>query len=284
MYNSYPSDFTTYEQVNEQLKPNNNVDLSNDQAVILSYIRDASNMVNEWCKRTFVPYVKSDAKAHYELSPYRVQELPDDTLSLTTLTDTAGATVTASTYRLRDIYNGLNGYPYRYIAFSNTANFATTDSDGFRPAFTVDGIFGYSNQAYANAWQATTTLDGALSDTTGTSVTVTSSAGIEIPHYIRVGTEFMRVTAIASNTLTVDRGVNGSTATTHDNEAQVDVWQVVEPVRLACTRLSAWLYMSRQDEFQSVTFQDGTVATVSFPNLVKKALKPYYKPIYESVH
>ncbi len=68
-----------------------------------------------------------------------------------------------------------------------------------------------------------TDLDGAISESTATSVPVTSALDLKVHDTILVGTEQMHITAIATNTLTVERGYNGTTAATHSDEALVTV-------------------------------------------------------------
>lgn len=284
MYSLYPSDYTTYEAVNAQLKPlTSGADLTNDKSVIIDYIREASTLISSWCYRTFVPYIHTSAKIDYFLSPFMIQELPDDTLSVSSISDADDTVISSSDYRLRDTLNSLSGMPYRYIEFSSNASLSYTDSDNFSPVFTINGIFGYSNQSYDNAWVTVTSTQGAIGNATTTSVTVQDATGIETLDYIRVESEFMQVTAISSNTLTVLRGVNGSTAVQHNDTPDVEVWKIPQAVKLACTRLSAWLYVSRQTEIQTVQFQDGTVAGINYPSIVQRSLSQYVKPIIESI-
>ena len=68
-----------------------------------------------------------------------------------------------------------------------------------------------------------TDLDGAISSTTATSVPVTSAVDLKVHDTILVGTEEMHITAISTNTLTVERGYNGTTAATQLDEALVMV-------------------------------------------------------------
>lgn len=268
-----------------QLKPlSSGADLTSGKADILDYIEQASAMITLWTQRTFVPYVASDMKMLYEVSPYSIQELPDDTLSVTSLADTSGTVLDADNYRFRDIYNRFGGHPYRYVEIARGVGFATQDSNNFARTWSISGIFGYSNRSYANSWLTATTLNmgSGLADNV-TSVTVTSGATLETGATIRMGAEFMQVTNIAANVITVRRGVNGSTATPHDNATPILIWQVHDSVKLACTRLAGWLYQSRKSELQSVQFQDGTVASANYPMVVRNALTPLVKPHFSSV-
>lgn len=71
--------------------------------------------------------------------------------------------------------------------------------------------------------QVQTTLSAAITSTSATSISVTSATGMPSPQQFRilVDTELMLVTAISGTTLTVVRGVEGTTAATHSNAAPV---------------------------------------------------------------
>ena len=69
---------------------------------------------------------------------------------------------------------------------------------------------------------AETTLAAAITDTTGTSITVTSSASFpSAPFIIGIDTECLLVTNVSGTTWTVTRGYESSTAATHSNGASI---------------------------------------------------------------
>ena len=73
-----------------------------------------------------------------------------------------------------------------------------------------------------------TDLDGAVSTTDTTTVVVTSAAELSIHDTILVEDEQMHITAIATHTLTVERGYNGTTAATHADEDIVTVMNDIQ--------------------------------------------------------
>ena len=73
-----------------------------------------------------------------------------------------------------------------------------------------------------------TTLDGAISSTSATSVPVDSASILRADQVILVGSEQMSITSISSNTLTVSRGYNSTTAATHSDGASVLIFPVVD--------------------------------------------------------
>jgi len=73
-----------------------------------------------------------------------------------------------------------------------------------------------------------TTLNGAITDATATSVTVTSATPLRADQQIMVGSEKMTVSSISSNTLTVARGAGGTTAATHSDGASILLFPIVD--------------------------------------------------------
>jgi len=73
-----------------------------------------------------------------------------------------------------------------------------------------------------------TTLDGAITSTTATSVPVASSTPLRADQQILVDSEKMTISSISSNTLTVSRGAGGTTAATHSDGASVLLFPVVD--------------------------------------------------------
>ena len=73
-----------------------------------------------------------------------------------------------------------------------------------------------------------TTLDGAISSTSATSVPVASSTPLRADQQIMVDSEKMSISSISSNTLTVSRAAGGTTAATHSDGASVLLFPVVD--------------------------------------------------------
>lgn len=92
----------------------------------------------------------------------------------------------------------------------------------------VVGKWGWSEQTNPAG-----TLGAAITDTTGTSVTMTGGHSVEAGDTILVDSEQMDVTVVSSNTLTVARGINGTTAATHLNNAPVSARRYPEPIEEA---------------------------------------------------
>tara|TARA_Y100000593_G_scaffold16555_1_gene32856 strand:- start:2111 stop:4411 length:2301 start_codon:yes stop_codon:yes gene_type:complete len=65
-----------------------------------------------------------------------------------------------------------------------------------------------------------TTANEAISNSE-TAIDITSASNVTVYDIIKINEEQMRVTAISSNTLTVERGFAGTTAVAHDNGSQI---------------------------------------------------------------
>ena len=68
---------------------------------------------------------------------------------------------------------------------------------------------------------STSDLNGAITSTSATSIVVDDGTDFENNQNIKVDSEEMTITEISSNTLTVVRGVNGTTAATHTDNTSV---------------------------------------------------------------
>ena len=87
----------------------------------------------------------------------------------------------------------------------------------------IDQYSDFATSVTINAGAANTTLNGAISSTGATSVPVDDGTVFVIGDNIKIDSEWMLVTDIASNTLTVERGKSDSTAATHSDAATVNI-------------------------------------------------------------
>jgi hypothetical protein len=105
--------------------------------------------------------------------------------------------------------------PYERIDLNPNSNTLISWPNG-RRRVKVDGLWGYSNET-----ESVGTLGAAITDTTGTSVTMAGGHTVSAGDTLEIDSEHFYVSAVASNTLTVTRGQNGTTAATHNNAAAV---------------------------------------------------------------
>jgi hypothetical protein len=119
----------------------------------------------------------------------------------------------------------------------------------------------------------------AVADTTTTSVVVSSRASVEAGHTILIDTEQMYAESYSSSTLTVRRGVNGTTAATHSGGAAIDIYEYPAPVEQAVIIMAARLWKRADSAFASVVgFPDGSMQVFKrLDSDVQELLAPFRK-------
>jgi len=143
--------------------------------------------------------------------------LVDDLLAITELAEDTGedgsfATVWAATdYTLRPY----NGWPKFEIAPAMGGEYLFTRG---QRRYRVTGTFGYGDGKSASPWMATA-LTATVATTSATTVTVSAATNLDAGQTLLVESEQMFVTGYDATTITVVRGVNGTTAAAHSGKA-----------------------------------------------------------------
>ena len=104
---------------------------------------------------------------------------------------------------------------------------------------TILGQWGWQNDT-----ESISTVD-AIGSSSTTTVTVTSGSTTYVGDTILVGTEQMYVTNVDGNTLTVIRGVNGTTSATHSGGATYYRYKYPADVVQACLDIARTYWRSR---------------------------------------
>ncbi len=122
----------------------------------------------------------------------------------------------------------------------------------------ITGQWGYGDGRRADPVDSVGTLGAAITTTTATTATMTAGHTVLAGQTIRVGSEQMFVSAVSTNTLTVERGVNGTTAAEHLINAAVVAYAYPAPVVRACLWLAKEEYrdMSRDGGYESERLGD----------------------------
>jgi len=228
-----------------------------DDARLMIYIRNASARIDALTGWRFEPFKSTE---HIGLgmtainSAWRTIALPGYAVALNSVTAYNTALTISTTVR---------GFPANVTPFKNI-QLVSTSSDWYRtyydssydPFVIVNADWGYHDN-YAQAWQAEDTVqDAAGINATVTTVTVADADGTnwrnETPRFsagqlIKINSEWMRVTDTdtTAETLTVQRGVNGSTAAAHALDDAISVWYPVDDIRRVVARQAALLYKRR---------------------------------------
>ena len=146
--------------------------------------------------------------------------------------DSLGGNVTAAILNAEhQITEIVNANSYKIVVSVTADGTDATNSGGSSTIATYQINVGLDTQSFGNGWGAgafggastspkTTTLAEAL-DNSETGVDVTSATGLATNDFIQVDDEYMKITGISTNTLTVTRGIGGTTAATHLNGVTV---------------------------------------------------------------
>lgn len=242
-----------------------------DDALLLALIGQVSARIDLLMASSvsyFQPWTES---REYEVCAERVDSmrgvfiLPSGTtlLSLSSAT-LGGSTVAVSAYPATRV-------PITMIRRSDGGTWYENGTDEPLTAI-ISGVWGY-HRAYAQAWAAVDTLAAAIVSTTATTFTVADVDGgdpsgfiprISAGNLVKVDDEIMEViaTTVATNTVTVRRGVNGTTAATHLIAAPVSTWQTDGTVRRVTARQAGLLY-ARRGAYEQQTITD--VGVVTYP-------------------
>lgn len=273
----FPSALTTVEAVARQLQkaspgttPSPELSQYLDfYAYLADLVIQVSDYITGQCDRSFVPYREDKILYFADMwdGTYDRRRgflwLPDDLIAVNTLTwDTT--TLSATDYRLQNT-DSVTAWG---ILFNPSSSLSW--SSDFNAGLTVSGIWGCIDTL--NQWS---TVDSSvtIADTTTVTVTVAASSAYEIWQYLRCESEYMQVTNKPSaTTLTVLRGVNGTTAAAHAAKP-LQTFMPVADIRMAATRLAAFFYEKRLDVGGAVQIGDSAFLLDSLPVVVKEAIK-----------
>ena len=93
---------------------------------------------------------------------------------------------------------------------------------------------------------------------TDTSLVVDDGSKFGIAQTILIGSEQLYITNIATNTLTVTRGVNGTTAATIADNADINLYRYPDPIVQACLAQASLLWYRRIAAFHPASAQAGS--------------------------
>jgi hypothetical protein len=251
-----------------------------DWDLIRRYCWAYSRTIESQTNCTFVPYYATKNKYfgteiragnfayQQDTGIYRL-DLWEDLLSVDSIT-WDGTAITSSEYRLVGENSSADAYPYARILF-DASEMPDYDTD-FDTAIVIAGEWGVHDNS-TSAYTDVTTLAAAISSTTATTIELADDGALlfQIYQYIKIDDELMLITdlenttAPANDTLTVQRGVNGYTAATHDDASTISRWNVVYDVQELGTRMCAYFYGKRDDTGEVINIlPDGTLSFAQF--------------------
>ena len=110
----------------------------------------------------------------------------------------------------------------------------------------IDGKWGYREVTEDSGADIN---EGGEFSATDTTLTVTDGAQFAVGQTIIIDSEQMYITAIATNDLTVARGVNGTTAATHDDSSDISIARYPSPIVQAGLRQASRLWKRKDSSF-----------------------------------
>jgi len=223
-----------------------------DDTVMRKILESSSRAIDNYTYRAFVTQT---ATKYFDGA--NVLWIPD-LLTVTTLkTDEDGDGTYENTYQVAtepiDYYlygvgleDTLNTFPKIRIETSlngDYSGFAT----GCKKGVQIAGVWGYGDGISATPYIADTTITEDL--TAGESaIDVTSVTNLSAGQLILIGSEQYYIYSIATTTLTVEPGVNGTTQATHSSGATIYIYQYPSDIRQACIDLSVATYQNRSKQ------------------------------------
>lgn len=237
------------------LKTEQGITGSGDDTLLKDKCTQASRIWDRLTRRRFFELMAThrfDFQEAYQLMLY-----DQDLLSLTTLTNGDGnPLITYYLYPLRFS-------PKRWIELDRSGGSIFTYATTPQRCIQVEGLWGY-HADYDNAWASSgdTVQDDPLSSS-ATTLNVSDGTNFAVQQTIKVESEQQYITAIATNALTVTRGVNGTTAASHVQNKAITIWQPDPDIQHWILRLANWLYRQKDAPFETIALPE--LGTVTIP-------------------
>lgn len=242
-----------------------------DNTRLLEVLEEASRYIDEHCHRHF--YVISETR--YFTARDEDELIVDDLLSVTSLkTDDDGDRTYENTWAATDYdLEPYNKWPKWLLRVTPDGDYSFSTE---RKGVEVAGLWGYGDGARATPYDDAQTDTAEALDATETAVDVGDGTKFAVGQTILVESEQMYITSITTNTLTVERGVNGTTAATHVTAKDVYIYRYPLPVKRACLRQA-----QRTFRLEAVPFgvqgsaEMGTVQVTAYDPEILRWLAPF---------
>jgi len=195
-----------------------------DDALVRAFVREVSAEIETYAARALSPRIETRYYDAVRDVYGAMLLLDDDLLSITTLTNGDAATIAANQY----VFEPRGVSTYWAVRLLNSSGVVWTYSTDPENAISVAGTWGYDcswRRGAKSEWVSTGTTSGAIASTSATTFTSSAGAALREGWLLKIDSEFMYVSDIATNVITIARGVNGSTAATHSDGAAVSYWK-----------------------------------------------------------
>jgi hypothetical protein len=242
-------------------------------AIMMDNILAASKRIDKvlqpsrWAKRPFfAPYIESRVVT---IRDYRVNSL-NQTFDMEMWLFAFTAVLAGA----QNVTSKLRGYlpsqpPFDKLQINDnscdswyTLETSPTIRRPYPEPLTITGTWGWSDD-WTNGFVNTATLNGnvLVGDLT-IAVQAGEGALFSPGDFILINAEYLEVTSISTDTLTVSRAQNGSTATAHTSADDVSIWQIPEDIQRITARQASHMYARRGAyDVQEIT----ELGTIQYP-------------------
>jgi hypothetical protein len=264
------NEYISYDEIKDEL----GITGTGDDSLLVGYAGWAGRIFDQLTRRHFYP-LKATRYYDHPADDDRVLKLDEDLLQVVTFTTNNGDdTVLATNYYLM-CGQAYNLTPYDRIALKRDGTQPVLLYSGTpQRANAVTGMWGY-HEDWGNAWQDsndTIQTTGGIS-AAATSITVADADGQDIygltPRFrvqrlLKIEDEYCYVTGrdTGNNTLTVRRGVNGTTAATHAKDTVIYIYRPMRDIIQVSLRLATWLYKLKDAPFEKQAFPGMGAVTI----------------------
>ncbi len=262
-------------ELDQQLASSGEPSEAINDAFVLEALRVATGRIQgRLAPRDFLPRKETkyfDALGHHIDDQLGMLELANaqgrhPLLAVTTVVNGSGTTLTLNT-DYRPYPRSVTPVFYLHLL---TGGSWSDFGDDWIEAIAVTGTWGYHSR-YSEAWLSSgdTVQDNPLTNSATTltvnAVQANNLARFSAGQLLQIESEWLEVSATDSNTntLTVKRGVRGTTAAQHAQGTAISIFSVEDAINRAAWRLAAFLYV-RRGAFDRARY-DG-VATLEFPD------------------
>ncbi len=243
-----------------------------DDAALLRLIEEVSRAVDNETNHRFYSEI---ATRVYDGNGLSQLWLPDDLLTVTSLkVDEDGNGTFEKTLAVNtDYWLWPDNVSPKWRIDLNPQSTSLTAWPVGRRRIEIVGMFGYSNET------ALVTTLAEDDDGSETALDLTSAAALSVGDTLVIGTEQLDITAIATNTVTVTRGLNASAAAAHANGAAVYRRRFERPIERAVAMQVSRLLRDQQTGY-SGTLGDPQYGGYAFASLypaIRDMLAPYLR-------
>ena len=235
---------------------------TSDDTKLLFYLEAASRIIDSETNRHF--YIESETRYFDGASPLPI----DDLLSITTIKiDEDGDGTFESTLTVTTDYllYPLNKYPKTEIKLAISSGYGSFGNA--KKGCEIDGLFGYGD-----GLSATPYIDSGdeVEDDGGISavddlIDVTDADNLSPGQTVLIESEQCYISGFdtSGNTITVTRGVNGTTAATHAKDTTIYIYDYPKDIEQSCLSLAEKLFVIRGKGFQSERLGDYSYTMVT---------------------